>query len=108
MTPRKLQKVIKQAEGKYHRIAEILNRENKNGRTINVYWVYQYIKNGKEPGNPEIRQRMYLPAKQSKPRTRKAIVDNAPYWIIWWRTLTKEQRHQIIRQAWIQLCTLNK
>lgn len=66
--PRRLQPVIRRNSGKYHRIAAELR--------VNPYHVFQFLTKGKEPSNPEIRERMMLPKKTRKPkRTQPATPD---------------------------------
>jgi hypothetical protein len=56
MIPRKLAKVVKQHNGHFHPIAKALN--------VNVFHVHALLNHGKEPTNPQIRERMYLPMKR--------------------------------------------
>lgn len=97
--PRRLQAVIKRNKGKYHPIAAELG--------INVFWVYTYINRGKEPRNPDIRKRMYLPPLR-KPKSQSTSGQKAepPHHIQWWRSLHKDTRSDIIRRTWIQLNSL--
>lgn len=95
--PRKLNTVIKRNNGKYHRIAAELG--------VNVFWVHAYITKNKEPRNPDIRKRMHLPPLR-KPRTAGGQKTELPNHIHWWRSLPKEIRSDIVRQAWTQLNSL--
>lgn len=89
MTTR-LQAVINRNQGRYHRIAAELG--------VNVFWVYQYIKHGREPRNPEIRRKMRLP----KPRrTQASGKAKLPEHERWWRKLDKAARDEIKRQLWM-------
>jgi hypothetical protein len=86
--PKKLRRVIKKHEGKRHPIARELD--------VNVYWVQRYIKDWKEPNNPETRRKMFLPTR--KPRQ----PDHRPEHVNWWRHLKPRQRDTIIRTAYDQ------
>jgi hypothetical protein len=90
MTPRKLATVIKAHNGKYHPIAKELK--------VNVYWVHSYITKGKEPRNPEIRARMFLPKIKKKHDGRSGFSELSPA-VQWWRKLKKDERDQ-----WIGKC----
>lgn len=89
--PAKLRAVIKEHEGKRHKIARALG--------VNVYWVQTYIKDWKEPSNPETRKKMYLP-KTRRTRKPQATRETPPAHIQWWRRLDKSERNDIVHSAW--------
>jgi len=96
--PRRLKAVIKRNNGRYHPIANELG--------INVFWVYNYIAKGREPRNPDIRKRLFLPPLR-KPRAANGQKQELPHHIQWWRSLDKETRSDIVRRAWTQLNSLH-
>ncbi len=90
MTPRKLAAVIKAHDGKFHPIAKALD--------VNVYWIHTYITKHREPRNPEIRARMFLPKLKKKQDGRSGFAELSPA-VQWWRKLKKDERDQ-----WIGIC----
>lgn len=98
--PRRLQAVIKHNNGKYHRIAAELG--------VNVFWVHALITKAKEPRNPDIRKRMYLPPlRKPKSQSTSGQKSELPNHIHWWRSLPKEVRSNIVRDAWIHFSSLH-
>lgn len=92
-TPRKLKTEFKRAGYKYHRLAK--------ARGINVKYIHDLITKGKEPSNPNIRQKLFLPKKPRAPYGSKKMTYVEPTEEIkWWRALPKDRRHEYIRLSY--------
>ena len=85
--PPKLQAVINEHKGKYHRIAEALD--------VNVAHVHKYMTQGIEPKSAKLRKRMFLPGTQRKSRAGQTI----PEHIRIWRHLSTAERNKAIKDA---------
>lgn len=75
---------------------------------VNIYYLYKLIKNGIEPNDTteklqEVRAKMFLPRHKRKPHKERKPVLPMPNYLVWWRSLPKEDRAGIIAQAWKQL-----
>jgi len=86
--PKKLRRMIEKHNGSRHKVAKELN--------VNVYWIQTYIKQWREPTNPETRAKMFLPKTQRAQRR----PDYRQEHINWWRHLDKAQREKIIKKAY--------
>jgi len=73
--------------GSYHKVAQ--------ERGVNVYWVYQLLKHGKEPTNPKIRQALYLP-KSRRAKAGTVKTEPTPAHWNWWRHLPKDYRDKLV------------
>jgi len=89
-TPKKLITDFRRVDYKYHHLAEL--------RSVNVYYIYQLIKYGKEPTNPNTRQALSLPRKPKSERKPRREPKPQPEYVKWWRSLTTESRHHIIER----------
>ena len=87
-TPPKLIREFRKARYKYHVLAK--------ARGINVKYVHEMIKYGKEPTNANIREKLFLPKKPRAERVKKPYIE-PPEHIKWWRSLTKEYRNSFIQ-----------
>jgi hypothetical protein len=87
--PKKLTDKLKAHKGNQRALARELG--------INPAYVNAYLKHRKEPANPIIRKKMFLPRKPKKERQERPA---PPEHIKWWRGLKKELKNQIIWSEW--------
>lgn len=98
-TPSKLKTEFRRARYKFHTLAKALG--------INVRYVHDMIKYGKEPTNPNIRVKLFLTKKPRKPNPGATVrgKDIKPYIeppeeIKWWRSLKKDTRRSLIQNLY--------
>src|SRR3989304_1404319 len=85
-TPKRLVRAFRSVKWKWHPLADLLD--------VNIAILYSLIHYGKEPNNPEIRIKVFLPRHRRQITINKILIPKPPLppHINWWKCLTKEQR----------------
>ena len=86
--PIRLQKEDRKVNFKFHALADHLG--------VNVRYIYDLLKRGREPTNPVIRKKLFLPKHPRRPKT----INPQPLEVRWWRRQSKEYRRSIILSAY--------
>lgn len=86
--PKRLAAKLRKYKGNQRELARQLQ--------INVGYINALVKHGKEPANPDIRARLFLPRKPRKPRAERPARPPLPEHLQWWRKLPKDERDKII------------
>jgi len=88
--PKRLVRAFRRVKWKWHHLSRVLG--------VNTWYLYQYLIKGKEPSNPAIRVKMFLPKHPRRSRSARygddAQIQPAARW---WNRLTKFQRATLIQ-----------
>jgi hypothetical protein len=85
--PKRLVRAFRRAKWKWHTLARNLD--------VNPSYLYNFLHNGREPTNPEIRARMFLKRHQRAPVRRVPTAMKSPA-ARWWNKLTKANRARLV------------
>jgi hypothetical protein len=90
--PNKLRRIARKHRGIFHKIA------NDPEIKVNVAHVYRLLKYGIEPKRADIRQALGFHRRKPNPPSANHS--------IWWKSLPREVKSNIIRNIWIQMNSL--
>jgi len=93
--PHKLKTAFKRAGYNMHTLARACG--------VNIYYASRAIRFGERPTNENVAKMLFF-ARTYTRREGQEPKPEPPHHITWWRRLPKDDRSNIIRQAWKQLC----